>query len=325
MKAIVYEEYGTADVLELKEIEKPTPNDDEVLIKVRAATITPFDWHLLTGTPFLARIMAGLFKPKNKVLGTDVAGRVKAIGAGVKRFQPGDEVFGGRSSGGYAEFATVPEAELYLKPAELSFEEAAAIPFSAFAALIGLCELGQLKSGQQVLINGASGGMGTLALPIAKLLGAQVTAVCSTGSLELVRSLGADQVVDYTQDDFTLNKVLYDLILDVAGKRSFAECKGSLVPQGIYITTAFSPALALQGQWISRTGSQKMIPLSPTGPNQKTREQFEELLTAGKLKPIVDKCFPLSEVPDAFRYYEKGHIQGRVAITVSGNRDGGDG
>jgi len=317
MKAVVYEEYGQPDVLEIKEIEKPAIEDDEVLVRVHAATITPIDYHFLTGSPALVRIMAGIFKPRNKVLGTDVAGRVEAIGAGVTRFQPGDEVFGGRSSGGYAEYAAVPEAEMYLKPAELSFEEAAILPFSAFTALVGLCELGELQDGQKVLINGASGGVGTLAVPLAKLLGAQVTAVGSAGSQELMRSLGADQVVDYAEEDFAESGVVYDLIFDVSGKRPFPVCKQALAPEGIYVTTEFSPGLALQGMWISKTGSQKMKPVSPMGPGQRTREQFEELLAAGKLKPVIDSCFPLGEVPDAFRYFEKGHIRGRIVISVA--------
>jgi NADPH:quinone reductase-like Zn-dependent oxidoreductase len=316
MKAVIYHNYGSPDVLELAEIETPIVKENRVLVRVRASSITPFDWHLLIGKPYIARIIAGLFKPRNKVLGTDVAGTVEAIGPGVDRFQPGDEVFGGRGSGGYAEYATVPEAEMYLKPANLTFEEAAAVPFSAFAALICLFELGQLKSRQKVLINGASGGVGTLALPVAKQHGAQVTAVCSTGSLDFVRSLGADQVIDYTNEDFVQSGECFDLILDFSGKRSFSDCKQALAPHGIYVTTEFSPALVFRGQWISRTGNQKMIPMSPTGPGQQTRKQFEELLTAGKLKPIIDRCFPLSEVPDAFRYYEKGHIQGRIAVTV---------
>lgn len=316
MKAMVYQEYGSPEVLELKEIEKPTPNDDEVLVRVHASTITPIDWHFLTGTPYVARILAGLFKPRNNVLGTDVAGRVEAIGAGVKHFTPGDEVIGGKSSGGYAEFATVPKNDLYLKPAKLSFEEAAAVPFSAFGALFCLCELGQLKSGQKVLINGASGGVGTLALPIAKMLGAQVTAVCSTGSMELVRSLGADKVVDYSQEDFAQNGTSYDLIVDVAAKRTFSDCKRALTSEGVYITTEFSPTLALKGQWISKTGSQKMIAMNPMGVGQPTKQKFEQYLLAGKLKPVIDSCFSLSKVPDAFRHYHKGHIKGRIAITI---------
>ena len=321
MKAVVYGEYGQADVLELKEIEKPAIKDDEVLVRVQAATITPLDHHFLTGSPFLVRIMDGMLKPRNKVLGTDVSGCVEAVGAAVGRFKPGDEVFGGRSSGGYAEYAAVPEAELYLKPADLTFEEAAILPFSGYAALIGLYELGQLKAGQKVLINGGSGGVGTLALPVAKMLGAQVTAVGSAGSQELMKSLGADQVINYTEEDFTQSGQRYDMIYDLSGKRSFAECKQALTSQGIFVTTEFSPSLALQGMWISRTGSQKMKPLSPTGPSQETREQFEALLSAGKLKPVIDSCFSLSEVPDAFRYFEKGHIQGRIVVKVAGNGD----
>lgn len=316
MKAMVYQEYGTPEVLELKEIEKPTPKEDEVLVRVHASTITPIDWHFLTGTPYVARILAGLFKPRNNVLGTDVAGRVEAIGAGVKHFTAGDEVIGGKSSGGYAEFATVSKADLYLKPAKLSFEEAAAVPFSAFGALFCLCELGQLKSGQKVLINGASGGVGTLSIPIAIMLGAQVTAVCSTGSMELVRSLGADQVVDYSQEDFAQSEASYDLIFDVAAKRTFSDCKRALTPEGVYITTEFSPALVLKGQWISRTGIQKMIAMNPMGVGQPTRQKFEQYLLAGKLNPVIDSCFPLSEVPDAFRHYQKGHIKGRIAVTI---------
>lgn len=324
MKAVVYEEYGQPEVLELKEIEKPAIKDDEVLVRVQATTITPIDYHFLTGSPFLVRIMAGMFKPRNKVLGTDVAGRVVAIGAAVKRFQPGDEVFGGRSSGGYAEYAAVPEAEMYLKPADLSFEEAAILPFSAYTALIGLYELGHLQEGQKVLINGGSGGVGTLAIPMARMLGAQVTAVGSAGSQEMMKSLGAEQVIDYAEEDFAQGDLQedlrYDLIFDLSGKRSFSECKRVLTPEGIFVTTEFSPALALQGMWISKTGSQKMKPLSPTGPSSETREQFEELLATGKLKPVIDSCFPLSQVPDAFRHFAKGHLKGRVVVTVDGNQ-----
>jgi NADPH:quinone reductase-like Zn-dependent oxidoreductase len=204
MKAIVRHDYGSPDVLELAEIEKPIAKDDEVLIRVHATAITPFDWHFLTGTPYIARIMAGLLKPKHKVLGINVAGRVEAVGVNTRQFQPGDEVFGHSvNHGGFAEYVCAPEAELMLKPASMSFEEAAAVPLGAAAALICLCDLGQIKSGQKVLINGASGGVGTLAVQIAKLFGAEVTGVCSTRNLELVRSLGADHVIDYTQEDFT--------------------------------------------------------------------------------------------------------------------------
>jgi NADPH:quinone reductase-like Zn-dependent oxidoreductase len=259
----------------------------------------------------------GLFKPKHKVLGTQVAGQVEAVGEDVKRFQPGDEVFGmSQNCGGYAEYVCIPEAEAWLKPAGMSFEEAAAVHFSAIAALICLKDLGQIQPGQWVLINGASGGVGTLAIPLAKLFGAEVTGVCSTRNLELVRSIGADQVIDYTQEDFTQDGARYDLIFDAVAKRSFSDCKRVLSPEGIYVTTAFSPALVLKGQWISMTGSQKMIPMPPTGPKPKIKELFEELLEAGKLNPVIDSCYRLEEAPEAIRHYEKGHTRGRVVITI---------
>jgi len=318
MKAMVYENYGSPDVLELREIEKPTPKEDEVFIKVHAAALSPMDWHFMTGTPFMARIIGGgLFKPKNKVLGTQVAGQVESVGENVKRFQPGDEVFGlSENCGGFAEYVCFPEDEAYPKPAEMSFEEAVAVLFSAITALICLCDLGQLQSGQSVLINGASGGVGTLAVPIAKTLGAQVTGVCSTRNLEMVSSLGADQVIDYTQQDFTQSEERYDLIYDAVGKRSFSDCRRVITPKGIYVTTEFSPALAIKGKWISMTGSQKMIPMPPVKPKPEIKELFEELLTTGMLKPTIDSCYPLSEIREAFRYYGKGHTRGRVIITV---------
>jgi NADPH:quinone reductase-like Zn-dependent oxidoreductase len=319
MKAIVYHSYGSPDVLELKEVEKPTAAEDEVLVRVHAAAVTPFDWHFLIGTPFIVRLMAGLLTPRHKILGTDVAGRVEAVGANARRFQPGDEVFGHSGScGGYAEHVCVPEADMSPKPASVSFEEAAAVQLSAVTALIGLCDLGQMQSGQKVLINGASGGVGTLAVPIAKLFGAEVTGVCSTKNLDLVRSIGADRVIDYTQEDFAQKEARYDLIFDVVAKRSFSDCRRALGPKGIYVTTAWSPALMLQGQWVSMTGSQKMVPMmpNPKGPGKDIMDLFEELLEAGKLTPVIDRHYPLSEVPEAFRYYGKGHARGRVVITV---------
>lgn len=317
MKAIVRYNYGSPDVLALEEIEKPTAKDDELLIKVQATAVTPFDWHFLTGTPYIARIMAGLLKPKHKVLGINVAGRVEAVGVNVKRFQPGDEVFGHSGNhGGFAEYVCMPEAELMLKPSSMSFEEAAAIPLGAVTALICLCDLGQMQSGQKVLINGASGGVGTLAVQIAKLFGAEVTGVCSTRNLELVRSLGADQVIDYTQEDFTQKGAQYDLIFDAVAKRSFSDCKRALSPQGIYVTTEFSPTLVLQGMWASMTGSQKLVPMPPKAPNTEIQNLYEELVEAGKLTPVIDRRYPLSEVPEAFRYYATGHPRGRVVIAV---------
>ena len=249
------------------------------------------------------------------MLGTQVAGQVESVGGNAKRFQPGDEVFGlSEKCGGFAEYVCVPEEEAYPKPVEMSFEEAAAVHFSGMTALICLCDIGQLQSGQRVLINGASGGVGTLAVPIARWLGAQVTGVCSTKNLELVRSLGADQVIDYTQEDFTHNGILYELIFDVVGKRSFSDCQRVLTPEGIYVTTEFSPGLAIKGKWISLTGSQKMIPMPPVAPKLEIKELFEEILSTGMLKPIIDSCYPLSETPEAIRYYEKGHTRGRGVI-----------
>ena len=266
----------------------------------------------------MVRIMAGLFKPKNNILGIDIAGRIEAVGKNITQFQLGDEVFG-RSNGGYAEYACAPVTELFLKPTDMSFEKAAAIPLSAFTALICLCELGQMKSGQKVLINGASGGVGTLAVTIAKSFGAEVTGVCSTRNLDLVRSIGADRVIDYTREDFTQKGVYYDLIFDAVGTRSFSDCKRALSPKGIYVTTAFSPTLALLGLWISMTGSRKMIPMFPKGPGRNIRELFEKLLEVGKLIPVIDRHYTLNEVPEAFRYYGKGHPRGRVVITLEHN------
>jgi len=316
MKAMVYHNYGSPDVLTLQEIEKPTPKDDEVLVKVHAAAVNWLDWHFLTGTPLLARIMAGLLKPKNKVLGIDLAGRVEAVGANVTQFQPGDEVFGSSSHGCFAEYVCVSEEGVVTKPANLTFEEVAAVPGAASPALQALRDHGQIQPGQKVLINGASGGVGTFAVQIAKSFGAKVTGVCSTRNLDMVRSIGADQVIDYTQEDFTQTGGRYDLIFDAVAKRSFSDCRRVLSPKGIYVTTEFSPALVLRGQWISMTGSQKMVPLPPKPPNKRDLVFVKELLGAGRVTPVIDGRYTLSEVPDALRYLEKGHAQGKVVITV---------
>jgi NADPH:quinone reductase-like Zn-dependent oxidoreductase len=316
MKAMVYHEYGSPDVLELQEIEKPVVKDGEVLVRVHAASVNWLDWHFLTGTPFLARLMAGLLKPKHKVLGIDVAGRVEAVGANVKQFQPGDEVFGASSHGCFAEYVCVSEAEVVTKPANMSFEEVAAVPGAAIPALQALRDHGQVQPGQKVLINGASGGVGTFAVQLAKSFGAEVTGVCSTRNLDLVRSIGADQVVDYTQEDFTQAGECYDLIFDVVAKRSFSDCRRALSPWGIYVTTEFSPVLALRGQWISMTGNQKMVPLPPKPPNKADLVFMKELLEGGKVTPVIDRRYTLSELPDALRYLEKGHARGKVVITT---------
>jgi NADPH:quinone reductase-like Zn-dependent oxidoreductase len=316
MKAMVYHEYGSPGNLELEEVEEPLINDDQVLVSVRAASVNWLDYHFLTGTPFLVRLMAGLLKPKNKVLGIDVAGQVETVGANVKQFQPGDEVFGSGGHGCFAEYVCLSEAELVTKPANLSFEQVAAVPGAATPALQGLRDLGQVQPGQEVLINGASGGVGTFAVQLAKSFGAEVTGVCSTGNLDLVRSISADGVVDYTQDDFTQTGERYDLIFDVVAKRSFSDCKRALKPEGIYVTTEFSPVLALAGRWRSVTGNQTMAPLPPKPPSKTDLVFLKEHLEAGKLVPVIDRRYPLSELPDALRYLEKGHARGKVVITV---------
>jgi NADPH:quinone reductase-like Zn-dependent oxidoreductase len=316
MRAIVYTQYGPPDVLKLKEVEKPTPKNDEVLVKVHVAAVNWLDWHFLTGTPFLVRFMAGLFKPKNNVLGIDMAGRIEAVGANVTQFQPGDEVFGSTDHGCFAEYVCVSEESVVKKPANKTFEEAAAVLGAAATALHALRDHGQIQPGQSVLINGASGGVGTFAVQIAKSLGAEVTGVCSTRNLVLVRSIGADHVIDYTQQDFTQNELRYDLIFDVVAKRSFTDCKRALKSRGIYITSEFSPALVLQGQWISMTGSKKMMPLPPKPPNTLDQAFLKKLLENREISPVIDRCYSLNEVPDALRYLEKGHARGKIVILM---------
>ncbi|NIM92221.1 MAG: zinc-binding dehydrogenase [Anaerolineales bacterium] len=321
MKAMVYDHYGSPDVLELREIEKPTPKDDEVLIKVHAASVNAIEYRFLLGTPFLARIVAGgLRQPKRKVLGVDVAGRVEAVGVGFKQFQPGDEVFGlSFMNGAFAEYFCAPEAQIQmvLKAESMSFEEAAAIPCSASTALTCLRDFGQIKPDQSVLINGASGAVGTFAVQIAKSYGTEVTGVCSTRNLDMVRSIGADHAIDYTQEDFAQYQGQYDLIYDAVRKRSFSDCRRALSPQGIYVTTGWSPGLELQARWVSMTGSQKMVPMNPMGrPDEKDMLQLKELFEAGKLTPLIDRRYPLSELPDALRHYGTGHARGKIVITI---------
>ena len=318
MRAMVYHQYGTPDNLQLQEIPVPAVRDDQVLVSVHAASVNAIDWHFLAGTPFMARIMAGgLFKPKNGVLGTDLAGRVEATGANVKQFQPGDPVFGSTKHGCFAEYVCVSEEEVVTKPASITFEEAAAAGAAAFTALQGLRDKGQIKRGQKVLINGASGDVGTFAVQIARSFGAEVTGVCSTTNLDMVRSMGADHVMDYTQEDFTQKGQRYDLIFDVAAKRSFGDCRRALSPEGIYVTTEFSPVLALVGLWRSITGKQKMVPLLATPPNKKDLLFLQELLAAGQVTPVIDRRYPLAELPDALRYLQKGQARGKLVITLS--------
>lgn len=325
MKAIVYIKYGSPDVLQLKEVEKPTPKDDEILIKIQAASINAADLHLLRADPFLVRLDSGLLKPKHQILGADIAGRVEALGKNVKQFKTGDDVFGDVSAcgwGGFAEYVCARENALALKPSNLTFEQTAAVPMAAVTALQGLRDKGQIQPGQKVLINGASGGVGTFAVQIAKSFGAEVTAVCSPRNLDMARSLGADHIIDYTQEDFTQNGQRYDLILAANGNRSLSEYRRVLSPRGIYVMTGGSMTQIFQamllGPWISMTGSQKMGNLLAM-PNNKDLAIMKELLEAGKVIPVIDRCYTLSEVPAAFRYLEEGHAKGKVVITVEKN------
>lgn len=325
MQAIVYETYGSPDVLTLKQVAKPTPKRDEILVRVHAAAANPLDWHLMRGEPFLARLENGLRKPKTTRLGADIAGRVEAVGADVTQFRPGDAVFGENFTGGlggFAEYVAVPERSLALKPANLSFEAAAAVPIAALTALQGLRNKGRIQPGQQVLVNGASGGVGTFAVQIAKAVGTEVTGVCSTRNIELVRTLGADHVVDYTQADFTRNGQQYDLIFDAVGNRSVADLKRTLKPHGICAVAGFTSLsrmfqLIALGAWVSRTGSKQVGMMGTVGTNQTDLLFLKELLEAGSVVPIIDRCYPLRETAEAIRYLETGRASGKVIITVA--------
>jgi NADPH:quinone reductase-like Zn-dependent oxidoreductase len=321
MQAIVNTQYGSPDVLQLKEIERPTPKENEVLIKIYAVAVNAGDWHLLRAEPFLVRLQSGLFKPKHTILGADIAGRVEAVGKDVKRFKVGDDVFGdisGSGRGGFAEYVCAPEETLALKPANISFEEAAAAPVAAVTALQGLRK-GGIKAGQKVAINGASGGVGTFALQIAKALGAEVTAVCSTRNVELARSLGADHVIDYTQEDFTKSGKQYDLILATNGYHPLADYQRALSPTGRYVRTGGTNAqmteVMIFGPLKSRNGKQQMGNLLAK-PNQKDLEYVAELLAAGKVKPVIAKQYSLAETADAIRCMEAGRAQGKIVITM---------
>lgn len=319
MKAIVYTKYGSPDVLQLKEVEKPVPGDNEVLIKIRAASVNAYDWHFLTADIFLIRFMGGgMLKPKYTRLGADIAGRIEAIGRNVKQFQPGDEVFG-MVRGGFAEYTCFLEDALVSKPSNLSFEAAAAVPMAGVTALQGLRDEGRIQSGQKVLINGASGGVGTFAVQVAKFYGAEVTAVCSTRNLDQALSIGADHVIDYTKEDFTRSGNQYDLIFAANGYHSLSDYKRALTPKGIYVMAGGSKAQIFQamllGSWTSETGGRKMGGVSAKR-SQKDLSILKELLEAGKIVPVIDKRYPLNETAEALRYLGEGHARGKVVITV---------
>ncbi|MEM9092486.1 MAG: NAD(P)-dependent alcohol dehydrogenase [Cyanobacteria bacterium P01_F01_bin.53] len=327
MKAIVQSEYGSADVLRVEDIDKPVVADDEVLVRVQGAGVHAGDWHLMRGTPFLIRlIFGGIQKPKFKTIGTDIAGRVEAVGKEVTQFKPGDEVFGDLSEcgfGAFAEYVSVPEKALVLKPTNLTFEAAATIPVSGLAALQALRDIGKIQPGQKVLINGASGGVGSFAVQLAKAFGAEVTGVCSTQKIEMVRSLGADHIVDYTQADPTKPAQPYDLIIDAAAYQPFFAFLGAIAPGGTYVlvggnTAEFFRAM-LFGSFVDRfkaKSSRRKVTSLQSTPNQADLKTLKELIEVGKLKPFVDREYSLAEVPEAIRHIEQRHVKGKVAISV---------
>jgi NADPH:quinone reductase-like Zn-dependent oxidoreductase len=316
MKAIVYTKFGPPEVLQLQEVEKPTPKANEVLIKIYATTVVKEDPDMRASPGF-----NGFLKPRHPILGQELAGEVEAIGKDVTRFRPGDQVFGIDMFGAYAEYKCMPEnGALAIKPANISYEDAASVPNGALTALPFLRDKGKIQSGQTVLIYGASGSVGAAAIQLVKYFGAEVTGVCSTTNLEWVKSLGADQVIDYTRDDFTKNCKTYDIIFDTVGKRSFSECKGSLTDEGIYLATVPTPVIMLQALWTAKSGSKK-VKFAATGlrsASEKIKDLvfLTELIEAGKIKPVIDRCYPLEQIADAHKYVEKGHKKGNVVITV---------
>jgi len=321
MKAAVYYTYGPPDVIQIQEIAAPVPNDNEVLIKIHAASVNPLDWHLMRGEPYFMRIMIGLRKPKLTQLGVDVAGHVEAVGTNVTQFKPGDPVFGS-CRGAFAEYACTSESALVLKPENLTFEHAASVPVAAFTALQALRDKGRIQRGHKVLINGASGGVGTFAVQIAKSFGADVTGVCSTRNVEMVRSLGADRVIDYTQEDFTKSGQLYDVILDSIGNHSLSACRRILNPNGVYIVNGgpngrwIGPmARAIRAAVLSNFVSQKLV-MFQTKRSKEDLTTICDLIKAGKITPVIDRPYSLNDVPQAIRYLEAGHARGKVVITI---------
>ena len=323
MKAITYQSYGSPAVLELQEVDEPVVKDDEVLVGVRAASVNPRDWHFMRGLPYFMRLQFGLRKPKSTALGSDMAWQVEAVGKNVTRFRPGDEVFAHVLAGGFAEYTCVSEEVLGLKPANLTFEQAAAVPLAALTALQGLRDHGRVQPGQKVLIIGASGGVGTFAVQIAKWFGAEVTGVCSTRNADMVRSLGADHVVDYTQEDFTRRGQKYDLVLQLAGTRSPSECRRALTPKGTLLLSSgesrarwFGPvARIIKAVALSPFVSQRLSPFEAKR-SSADLQVVKELIEAGTVTPVIDRTYSLSEVPDAIRYLEAGHARGKIVITV---------
>ena len=322
MRAIVQTEYGSADVLHEAEIERPAIGADEVLVQVHAAGLDRGTWHLMAGMPYAARLAVGLRAPKNAVPGLDLAGAVVTVGSEVTRFQPGDEVFG-VGKGSFAEFAAARERKLARKPSNLSFEQAAAVPVSGMTALRGLCDVGHLQAGQKVLIIGASGGVGTYAVQIAKAFGAEVTGVCSTGKLDLVRSIGADHVIDYSRDDFADDARTYDLILDIGGNSSLPRLRRALAPHGTLVIVGGEDA----GRWIGMDRQLRAVALSPfvgqrltaLGPKEHytVLERLTELIENGQVVPVIEQTYSLGDMPNAMRHLQAGRARGKLVITVN--------
>jgi NADPH:quinone reductase-like Zn-dependent oxidoreductase len=317
MKAFIYEKYGPPQRLRMAEVDKPVPNADQVLVKVLAASVNAADWHVLRGKPLFSRATLGLLRPKHQILGVDIAGQVEAVGPGVTRFQPGDEVYANlldHGYGGFAEYVAVPVGVVSLKPANMSFEEAAAVPMAATTALQGLDHHGDLQPAQKVLINGASGGVGSFAVQLAKAYGAEVTAVTSTPNLELVRSLGADHLVDYTTMDFVGSGRRYDLILDTVGNRSVPDLRRALADSGKAAVTGFTNLRRLLG--VSLRGG-KDIAMVQAHVTTKDLELLSELIEAGKVRPQIDRRYPFAEIPAAIAYLEQGHAKAKVVAQVA--------
>jgi NADPH:quinone reductase-like Zn-dependent oxidoreductase len=317
MEAVVYTQYGSPDVLQLMGIEKPIPKEDEILIRIHAASVNAYDWHMLRGKPFIARFMAGLFKPKNKILGADFAGTIEAVGKNIRLYRAGDEVYGCRQ-GSFAEYVCSREDRLAMKPMNLSFDQAAAVPMAALTALQALRDVGHLQPGQKVLINGAGGGVGTFAVQIAKAFGADVTAVCGTRNVDMIRSIGADHIIDYAKTDFTKSGQQYDLIIGANGYHSLFDYKRALNLKGIYVMSGGTNAQMFQsflGPLVSFRSGKKLDGVAAKVV-QKDLVLLKELLEAGNVVPVIDRRYPLNQVPDAIRYLEEGHAQGKVVITM---------
>ena len=328
MKAFILRSYGSADVLDLTDLDKPVPADDEVLVRVRATSVNPYDWHNMRGEPRVARLMPGglgLRNPKLSILGCDMAGQVEAVGKDVTEFRPGDDVFAVLEQGGFAEYVSVPEGLLAPKPKNLSYAQAATVPMAAVTALLGLRDAGRIQPGQKVLVNGASGGVGTFAVQIARALGAKVAGVCSTRNVDLVRSIGADEVIDYRTEDFTRHGQRYDLLLDIAGTRSVSACRRVLTPKGTLVVVG-GPA----GRWLQPAGhmfsalaagplvSQRIVAADAVAWKQKKQHlmTLTEFIEDGKVTPVIDRHYSFEEIPAAVRYQEEGHVPGKVVVEL---------